>query len=76
MSPTLRKATNKLIDMLDSGEIDAAQLAKGLLGYMSEADVADFAESEGYIEEETDEDDSDEDDEDRRFGQPNHGHDD
>lgn len=49
-----RKVTDELIDMLDSGAIDAAKLAKELLGYMSEADVADFAHCEGYVEEQED----------------------
>jgi hypothetical protein len=58
-----RKVTNQLLDMLDSGQIDASKLAKDLLGYMSEYDVADFAHCEGYVEEEEDDEDEDEDEE-------------
>jgi hypothetical protein len=62
-SPRMRRVTVQLLEGLDDGSIDPKKLAKDLLGYMSEADVADFAESEGYVDEDEDEDE-DEDDED------------
>lgn len=39
----VRPVTNQLLDLLDQGIIDAEQLSKDLMGYMSEDDVADFA---------------------------------
>ena len=50
-----RKFTNKLIEAVDEGIIDARQLAANLLGYMSERDVEDFARAEGYFEHEEEE---------------------
>lgn len=52
----VRKATNKLIDMMDEGRIDPSDLAKNLMGYMSEADVADFAQYNEYFFDSEDED--------------------
>jgi hypothetical protein len=58
--PETRKVTRQLLEKLESGEIEPLALAKNLLSnFMSEADVADFAHSEGYIEEEK-EDEGDE----------------
>ena len=56
-----RKATNKLLEMIEEGVLDRDALILGCLHYMSEADVADMARCEGFIEEE-DEDEADEDD--------------
>lgn len=39
----VRPVTNQLLELLDQGIIDAEQLSKDLMGYMSEDDVADFA---------------------------------
>jgi len=44
-----RKITNKLLEAVDEGIIDARQLAANLLGYMSEREVEDFAQAEGYF---------------------------
>jgi hypothetical protein len=59
-----RKATNKLLEMIEEGVLDRDALILGCLHYMSEADVADMARCEGFIEEEEedDEDEADEDD--------------
>ena len=57
-----RKATNKLLEMIEEGVLDRDALILGCLNYMSEADVADMARCEGFIEEEDDEDEADEDD--------------
>jgi len=49
---TTRKATNELIDFCEQGIISWESVALSCLRYMSEADVADMAHCEGYIEEE------------------------
>jgi len=49
-----REATNKLIEMVDDGVLDARAVLMSALGYMSEDDVRDMAEAEGFINEEDD----------------------
>ena len=49
-SVNTRKATNKLLDLLDAGVIDPLSLAKECMAYMSEADVADMAATVGYLD--------------------------
>jgi hypothetical protein len=51
-----RPVTSELIDMAEQGVLDWEQLARDALGWMSEADVADFARSNDLIQVE-DEDD-------------------
>lgn len=58
-----REYTRKLLDMVDSGMIDARQVLRDALNHMSEDEVKDMAETNGYVEEEDDED-LDEDEED------------
>jgi hypothetical protein len=41
----MRKYTNALLEMMESGVIDPEQLARECLSYMSEADVEDMARS-------------------------------
>lgn len=41
----MRKYTNELIDMMESGLIDPEHLARECLQYMSESDVEDMARS-------------------------------
>jgi hypothetical protein len=41
----MRKYTNALLEMMESGVIDPKQLARECLSYMSEADVEDMARS-------------------------------
>ena len=45
-----RRATSDLIDLAEQGVIDWETLARNLLGWMSEADVAEFAEANEYLE--------------------------
>jgi hypothetical protein len=52
----MRQYTNRLIELVEEGVLDAEDVMKACLNYMSESDVQDLCESEGYIEEE-DEDD-------------------
>jgi len=51
-----RKVTNQLLELIEEGILDAQTVLKACLSYMSEADVADMAHSNEFIEEE-DEDD-------------------
>jgi len=52
-----RKVTNQLLELIEEGVIDVQTVLKACLSYMSEADVADMAHSNEFIEEEEDEDD-------------------
>jgi hypothetical protein len=47
-----RKATNALLEMIEEGILDRDALILACLNYMSEADVADMARSEGFLPEE------------------------
>ena len=53
----MRDATNKILEMVEEGILDPTAVLKSCLVYMSEYDVADMAECEGYISAEDDEDD-------------------
>lgn len=53
--PKNREYTNKLLEMLDDGLLDAHQVVRDLVCYMSESDVQDFMECNGYAEEEEEE---------------------
>lgn len=44
----MREKTCALIDLIDEGSLNGSDVAKALLGYMSEDDVRDFIVSEGY----------------------------
>jgi hypothetical protein len=44
-----RKITNKLIELVDNGELDARTVLMSAITYMSEAAVVDMANHEGYI---------------------------
>lgn len=44
-----RPVTSELIDLGEQGVIDWEQLARDLMGWMSEADVAEFARRNEYI---------------------------
>ena len=52
-----REITNKLYDLVDEGMLTWEQIGKAALGYMREYDVADMAETEGFVEPEEEEDD-------------------
>jgi hypothetical protein len=51
-----RPATNELIDLAEGGVIDWESLARDLLGWMSEHEVAEFARRNDYIRDEEDDD--------------------
>lgn len=55
-----RKFTRKILEMVEDGIINEEILIKDLLNYLSEAEVEDFAFTNGYIEEEEDEEEEDE----------------
>ena len=52
-----RSVTNKLINLINEGALDPLTVAMSAIMYMSEADVADMAHSEGLIDEEEEEED-------------------
>ena len=58
-----RRVTNKLLEMMEEGALDAEVLVRSCLGFMSEADVAEMAVGEGFLEEEDAEIDEDEEEE-------------
>jgi len=58
MANEARQATQRVIDMADQGVLSWEQIARDCMNYMSESDVADMADSNGYFEH--DEDDKDE----------------
>ena len=53
----VRKATTKLIELVEEGLITWEVIATACLQYMSEADVADMAHCEGFIKEKEEEED-------------------
>ena len=53
MSDNVRKATNKILDMVDEGILDKDMVIMSCLKYMSEDDVADMAHcNEFFLNEE------------------------
>ena len=46
----VRQATNKLIELAEEGVVSWESLALACLRYMSEDEVKDLAESEGFID--------------------------
>ena len=53
MSVDVRKATNKILDMVDEGILDKDMVIMACLKYMSEDDVADMAHcNEFFLNEE------------------------
>jgi hypothetical protein len=58
-----RRVTNKLLEMMEEGALDAEVLVRACLVFMSEADVAEMAVGEGFLEEEDAEIDEDEEEE-------------
>ena len=45
-----RKHTNKLLELIEDGILDAETVLRSCLAYMSEADVGDMAHCEGFVE--------------------------
>ncbi len=58
----VRFATNKLIDLVDEGILDAYTVLVAALNYMSESDVADLAHVNEFFYEDDEDDDKDQDD--------------
>ena len=54
-----RPYTTELLDMVEQGMIDKDSLISDLLGWMSEAEVEEFARSNDYVQSLDDEDDED-----------------
>lgn len=52
----MRKFTTQLLDMVEQGTVDKDVLIRDLLGWMSEADVEEFALRNDYITDEEEED--------------------
>lgn len=64
MRNKVRKTTVKILEMIDEGILDRDTVINACLNYMSEADVTDMAECEGFIEvEDETEENADENDE-------------
>ena len=55
----VRKATNKLIEMAENCIISWETIARAALQYMSEDEVADMAQCNGFIEDEDEEEEED-----------------
>lgn len=53
----MRKATTQLLELVEEGVLDPQTVLEACLNYMSEADVADMAQSEGFLDEPEDPDD-------------------
>jgi hypothetical protein len=49
-----RKATNKLLELIEEGVLDPQTVLEACLCYMSEDDVADMAHANELLEEEED----------------------
>jgi len=45
-----REFTNKLIEACEEGNLDPMTILRGIVGFMSESDVQEFCENEGYFE--------------------------
>ena len=60
MSDNVRKATNKILDMVDEGILDKDMVIMCCLKYMSEDDVADMAHCNEFFLNEEDEDEEEE----------------
>jgi cobalamin biosynthesis protein CobT len=55
----VRPATNRLIDMMDEGLIDARAVADMALSWLSESDVAEMMKANDLVEYDEDEDEYD-----------------
>ena len=54
-----RKVTNKLLELIEEGVLDAQTVLEACLSYMSEDDVADMAHANELLEEEEEEEEED-----------------
>ena len=50
-----RQYTNQLLEMIEEGILNAEDVLRSALIYMSESEVEDMAKSEGFIEDEDEE---------------------
>lgn len=55
MKVQARKVTGMILDLVEQGVLDPMTVLQSCLSYMSEAEVADMAYCEGFIEEEEEE---------------------
>lgn len=60
----MRKVTNKLLEMMEEGALDAELLARAALAFMSEDDVRELAASNDLLTDLDDDEDEEEDEED------------
>lgn len=56
----MRDTTNKILEMIDEGLLDARTVASACLKYMSEDEVEDMASMNEFLEDEKDEEPADE----------------
>ena len=54
-----RPVTSELLDLAEQGVLTWEQLARDALGWMSEAEVQQFAQSNDYLQEQEHEEDAD-----------------
>jgi hypothetical protein len=54
-----RPVTNELLDLAEQGALTWEQLARDALGWMSEAEVQQFAQANDYLQEQEHEEDAD-----------------
>ena len=54
-----RPVTSELLDLAEQGVLTWEQLARDALGWMSEAEVQQFAQANDYLQEQEDEEDAD-----------------
>jgi aldehyde:ferredoxin oxidoreductase len=50
MANESRRMTRRVLELAEEGIIDWEQIARDTLNWMSEAEVAEFADSNGYFE--------------------------
>ena len=55
----IRPVTNELLDLAEQGLLTWEQLARDALGWMSEAEVQQFAQANDYLQEQEHEEDAD-----------------
>lgn len=62
MSRNPRAATTRLLELMEEGSISAETIVNACMNYMSEVEVEDMAESEGFWDADEDEEEEIEDD--------------
>jgi hypothetical protein len=65
-----RKATNKILVMIEEGVLNKDTVINACLKYMSEADVADMAHANEFFEDDSDDSDAPDDDDDMSAEEP------